>query len=135
MKRIIALSAMTSTYVMGAGEDLTAPVPAGPENGQDQSQQAPGGMGFPFFMLILMLVFMYFVLIRPQNKEQRRRRGMMDDLKVGDMVVTIGGLHGEVARKGENDIDLKVAENTVMTFNLGAVNQVVKDGEKLNGQE
>ncbi|NRA37180.1 MAG: preprotein translocase subunit YajC [Planctomycetes bacterium] len=86
-------------------------------------------------MLLLMLAFMYFVLIRPQGKEQKRRKNMMSAIKVGDKVVTIGGIHGVIERCGEEDVDVKVTDGTLITFNLGAVSQVVQDGDKIKGQE
>ena len=67
---------------------------------------------------------MYFVLIRPQRKEEKRRKEMMAQLKRGDRVVTIGGLHGEIVAVGEATIDAMAGEpgrEVVLTFNMGAV--------------
>ncbi len=137
MKRIIALSVLGSSYLAAAGQPVAPVVPNStvPESTTPGNEEVGGFGGFPFFMLILMLVFMYFVLIRPQNKEQKRRKSMMEEIKVGVDVVTIGGIHGVVARRGEQDIDVTVAKDVVMTFNLGAVNQVVKDGEQVDGRK
>jgi preprotein translocase subunit YajC len=52
---------------------------------------------------------------------------MVEGARVGDQVVTIGGMHGTVERKGEGTFDLKVAEGTIITFNLNAISQVVRD--------
>ena len=48
------------------------------------------------FPLLLMFVLFYFLLIRPQQKRQKAVQQMQTDLKKGDKVVTIGGLHGFV---------------------------------------
>ena len=136
----LTLAAISFTELAAAGQSVggpagnggAAPAP-GPQSGAPASQDQGFG-GFPFFMLILMLVFMYFVLIRPQSKEQKRRKAMMEELKVGDDVVTIGGIHGKISRCGENDLDIKVKDGTEMTINLGAVNQVIKDGEVVSAQ-
>ena len=47
-------------------------------------------------ILLLFLGLMYFVLIRPQQKQQKQRKQMLQRLQVGDDVVTVGGLHGNV---------------------------------------
>ncbi|MFL6556095.1 MAG: preprotein translocase subunit YajC, partial [Bacillus sp. (in: firmicutes)] len=52
-----------------------------------------GGIG-TIIPLILMFVLFYFLLIRPQQKRQKSVQKMQSDLKKGDKVVTIGGLHG-----------------------------------------
>jgi len=44
--------------------------------------------------LILLVVVFYFILIRPQQKQQKVRKEMLGSLKKGDRVVTIGGIHG-----------------------------------------
>lgn len=46
--------------------------------------------------IILMFAVLYFLLIRPQQKQQKAVRQMQEELKKGDSVVTIGGLHGTV---------------------------------------
>ena len=90
---------------------------------------APAGGTASMLPTILLMVgifaFMYFVLIRPQKKEEKKRKEMLSALKRGDKVVTIGGLHGTIETIGEQTIDVRVGtgSNTlVMTFNKGAVN-------------
>ena len=46
--------------------------------------------------IILMFVLFYFLLIRPQQKKQKAVQKMQNELKKGDKIVTIGGLHGIV---------------------------------------
>ena len=137
---ILTLVAISFTELVAAGQSVGGPgggngtTPGPGPGGGDQAAQEGAFGGFPFMMLILMLVFMYFVLIRPQGKEQKRRKAMMEDIKVGDDIVTIGGIHAQVSRRGENDLDIKVKDGTEMTVNLGAVNQVIKDGEAVGAQ-
>jgi preprotein translocase YajC subunit len=52
--------------------------------------------GFGFFIVIIAFVFLWFVLIRPQKKRQLQQQRMLNDLAVGDEIVTAGGLLGEV---------------------------------------
>jgi preprotein translocase subunit YajC len=49
-------------------------------------------------MLVFIIALMYFMLIRPQKKREKETKAMLDALKVGDKIVTIGGICGKVAK-------------------------------------
>lgn len=85
---------------------------------------------FAFLPLILMLVVFYFLIIRPQQKRQRERMAMLDALKKGDKVVTIGGLHGTIVDLNDDQVVLRVNENTKLTFERNAVNMVLNKQEE-----
>lgn len=51
-----------------------------------------------FLPMILIIVLMYFMMIRPQRKKEKETKAMIDALKVGDKVVTIGGICGKVEK-------------------------------------
>jgi preprotein translocase subunit YajC len=70
---------------------------------------APGGMTV-FIPLILMFAVFYFLLIRPQQKKQRTHQDMLKSLKVGDRVVTTGGLFGTIVAGGDQTIKLEIAD-------------------------
>ena len=91
--------------------------------------QVTGGMGglVTFLPLILILLIMYFLMIRPQNKKQKETEKMIAALKKGDKVVTIGGIHGTVASTKENTVIVKVDDNTRIEFNRTAIATVVVD--------
>ena len=57
-----------------------------------------------FGLLALMIVVMYFILIRPQRKKQKEEAKMRDNLQVGDEIVTIGGIVGKVVSMKEDSI-------------------------------
>ncbi|WP_206425344.1 preprotein translocase subunit YajC [Staphylospora marina] len=76
---------------------------------------------------LLMIAVFYFLLIRPQQKRQRERMKMLGNLKKGDKVVTIGGLHGTIVDLNEERVTLKVNENTRLVFERSAVNTVAND--------
>lgn len=128
---VIGAAGRSDVTPVSTGGAVSAPNPAADAAGEEAEGFGSSGM----IMLVLMLGFMYFVLIRPQSKEQKRRKNMMTEIKVGDDVVTIGGMHGVIERKGEEDVDVKVKDGTIITFNLAAVSQVVVDGEKASGKE
>jgi preprotein translocase subunit YajC len=74
--------------------------------------------------LILMFVLFYFLLIRPQQKRQKAVQQMQSDLKKGDRVVTIGGLHGFVDAIDENTIIIKCGDGSRLTYDRAAIRDV-----------
>ena len=65
------------------------------------------------------------MLYRPQKKEQNKRKEMLDGLKKGNKVITVGGMYGVITAVGDTKITLKIAENIEVDFVKSAVNQVV----------
>ncbi len=86
----------------------------------------------PFVPLILLFVVFYFLLIRPQKKQQKNRKEMLSNLKKGDRVVTIGGIYGLIKEIDENAIALRVAENMNLKFARAAIDRVIEDEEEEN---
>lgn len=84
----------------------------------------------PFIPLILLFVVFYFLLIRPQQQQQKKRKEMIGNLKKGDRVVTIGGVHGMIKEIDENDISLKVGENVNLKLSRAAVDRVLEVDEE-----
>ncbi|MFZ5816270.1 MAG: preprotein translocase subunit YajC [Bacillota bacterium] len=74
--------------------------------------------------LLVLFALMYFMMIRPQQQQAKKRQEMLNALKVGDEVVTIGGLHGVVQAIDDNTVRLKVASNVELKFNRSAVGAV-----------
>lgn len=81
----------------------------------------------PFVPLILLFVVFYFLLIRPQQKQQKLRKEMISNLTKGDRVVTIGGLHGVIKEIDDTVMSLRVADNLNLKFSRAAVDRVVQD--------
>lgn len=75
----------------------------------------------PLFFMIFFI--MWFIVIRPQRKEQKERQKMLEALKKGDQVVTHGGIVGKVVRIKDDRIEIKVDEsnNTKIHFLRSAV--------------
>lgn len=74
---------------------------------------------------ILMGLIFYFMLYRPQKKEQQKRSELLGGLKKGDKVVTVGGIYGVITAIDDTKVTLKLAENVSVDFVKSAVNQVV----------
>ena len=86
------------------------------------------GSLLPFLLII---VIFYLFLIRPQNKKQKETQKMLDALKKGDKVITIGGIHGTVSSVKENTVIVKVDDDCKLEFNRTAISSVeLTDAEK-----
>jgi preprotein translocase subunit YajC len=62
-----------------------------------------------FFLIIIAFGFLYFVLIRPQKKRQVAQMRMLNELSVGDEIVTAGGIYGEIVGLGDDDVKVRIA--------------------------
>ena len=89
--------------------------------------QPTSGMGqlMSFAPFILIIAIFYFLIIRPQNKKQKETQRMLSELKKGDKVVTVGGVHGTIASVRDNSLVLKVDDNVKIEFNRSAVASVI----------
>ncbi len=77
--------------------------------------------------LALMFGLMYFLLIRPQRKKEKKLREQINSMVVGDSVVTIGGVVGRVVNIKDDEVTVSTSvANTLVTFKKSAVNTVVK---------
>ena len=66
--------------------------------------------------LALIVVIFYFLLIRPQQKRMKAHRGMIDELKKGDKVITAGGMIGTVRDVSEDSVRLDIADKVRVTI-------------------
>ncbi len=78
--------------------------------------------------IIIIFFVMYFLLIRPQMKQQKEVARMQTELKKNDSVVTIGGLHGTVVNLKEDAVTLRVDENVRVDVDKTAIARVIKQG-------
>ncbi|CCQ93281.1 component of the preprotein translocase (modular protein) [[Clostridium] ultunense Esp] len=81
-------------------------------------------------MIVLLFVLFYFLLIRPQQKRQKERNRMLNNLEKGDKVITIGGLHGTIVELNDRTVVLKVSDSVRLTFDKQAINAVLTESEK-----
>ncbi|MBU4273052.1 MAG: preprotein translocase subunit YajC [Planctomycetes bacterium] len=98
-----------------------------------EAEAAPAGnllnMLLPF---IAIFVLFYFILIRPQRREQTRRQAMLGAVKKNDRVLTAGGVYGVVANvnRDADEVTVKVDEatNTKLQLTLSSIARVLGDG-------
>jgi preprotein translocase subunit YajC len=88
--------------------------------------QQPGieGMLFPLGIL----VFFYFLFLRPQSKKAKEQKQMLASLAKGSEVVTTGGILGKVADLDENFVKLEVADNTFVQVQRHAIASLMPKG-------
>lgn len=81
--------------------------------------------------LVIMVAFFYFALIRPQKKKEQQVKSMRDGLKVGDQVLTIGGIRGKVIIVKEDYVTIETSGlNTRMELAKWGINSVVNETGK-----
>ncbi|MCI5903286.1 MAG: preprotein translocase subunit YajC [Blautia sp.] len=74
---------------------------------------AEGGasMGFAIVWMVVLFGVMYFLMIRPQKKEQKRLQAMLNSMEVGDSVVTTSGFYGVILDMTEEDVIVEFGNN------------------------
>lgn len=82
--------------------------------------------------IILMVVIFYFLLYRPQKKQQKQRQEMLNSLKKGAKVVTVGGMIGTIISINDENVVLRVADKVEIKFTRTAINEVLggKEGKE-----
>jgi preprotein translocase subunit YajC len=69
--------------------------------------------GSPWLQLIpfaLVLAIFYFIILLPMKRKQQKVQEFLDGLKVGDKVITTGGIHGQITRLGDIRVQLQIAD-------------------------
>ena len=90
------------------------------------AQQGAGweGLIFPIGLVIIL----YFFMIRPQVKRQKEHKALVDSLKKGDEVQTMGGMMGKITDLGDNFMKVEVADNVVVTVRKTSVEAIMPKG-------
>lgn len=105
---------------------LAAAAPAAPAAGA-------GGLSdilqSPLLFIGVMVVLMYFMLLRPQQQRQRQHRDMIGAIKRGDTVVLSSGVIGKVIRVEEQEVGVEVAQNVNIKVVRSMITEVRARGE------
>lgn len=104
------------------------------ENALTLAQAAPAGaqgglLGNPIMLPILMIVVMYFVVFRPQQKRMKEHQQLISNVKSGDHVVMEGGEHGIITSIKERTIMLKIADNVKVEYERSKIAAVTKKSD------
>lgn len=70
----------------------------------------------------------YFLLIRPQQKQQKDHERMLEGLKKGDRILTTGGLYGQIVGTKGADLEVQFAQNVKLTVARSAVSKLLSEG-------
>ena len=76
--------------------------------------------------ILFMLCIFYFLLYKPQKRAREAREEMLNSLKVGARVVTIGGIYGTIDEIYSETLKLRIAENVVIEVGRGAISTIVE---------
>lgn len=82
-----------------------------------------------FIPILLLFVIFYFLLIRPQQKKQKKHLELISDLRRGDKIVTNGGLYGTVVDVKDHVIVIKIADDVKVELVKNAVATVIEKRE------
>lgn len=77
--------------------------------------------------IILMVLIFYFLLYRPQKKAQEARNKMLESLKVGSRIITIGGIYGTIVNLTDEIVTIKIADKVEVEVARNAINGVAED--------
>jgi len=89
---------------------------------------APGSDLLSLAPMLVIFVLFYFMLIRPQMKQAKETKAMIEALKAGDEVATTGGMVGKVTKVSDNFISIEIAANTVINVQKHAVQTLLPPG-------
>jgi len=93
----------------------------GPQPGGGQGSQI-----WSFLPIIFIFIIFYFLLIRPQQKRSKEHRTLLENIKVGEYVLTSGGIYGKVTGMRENIITLEISDKVRVKVSRGNIAGIVK---------
>jgi preprotein translocase subunit YajC len=89
------------------------------------TQASPEGGGGSDWTLVIFLVLIfalfYFLMIRPQRKRQKAQQQLMQSLKKGDRVLTVGGIYGVIENLNDNSVVLKVESGATIRVTRSSI--------------
>ena len=100
------------------------PLLLGGQQAAEGAQSGPFGGLMSFLPFVAIIAIFYFLIIRPQNKKQKETKRMLEALKKGDRIVTVGGVHGTIQSVRESTVIVRVDDNTKIEFSRSAVSGI-----------
>lgn len=95
----------------------------------DTSAAQPQGTGLSMFIMFgVFILFMYFVIWRPQNKRAKEHRALLNSLAKGDEVVTAGGMLGKVSKISDQYVSISLADNVEITLQRSSIVSALPKG-------
>ena len=100
-----------------------------------QGGQNGGSMFSTVIMFALIIAIFYFMILRPQQKRQKARQALLENVQKGDKVITIGGMHGTVIGLEEKTVLVQVSEVVKLKFEKSAIASITREGETIMTEE
>ncbi len=75
----------------------------------------------PLALMVAMLLMLWFIVIKPAKRRQQRHVRLVESVKEGDQVVTVGGIYGKILKVREESVDLEVAPNLKLKLDRRAL--------------
>jgi preprotein translocase subunit YajC len=90
---------------------------------------ASSGSGF-FLIIIIAFLLLWLIVVRPQRKRQSQQQEMLQDLRVGDEVLTAGGIYGTISGLDEHEVTVEIAPKTEVKVARRAIAGVTREPEE-----
>jgi preprotein translocase subunit YajC len=94
-----------------------------------QGGDGGGSMVSTLVMFSLIILIFYFMILRPQQKRQKERQKLLEGVKKGDKITTIGGLHATVLGLEDKSVLIQIADNVKVKIDKTAISNVTKAAE------
>ncbi|MBE6300905.1 MAG: preprotein translocase subunit YajC [Parabacteroides distasonis] len=95
-----------------------------------QTQPAGGSQWSGILMMVIIVAIFYFFMIRPQQKKQKEIQKAREALKVGDKVITAGGIYGKIKEIGDLYMVIEIANGVNIRIDKTSVFASVEDAQQ-----
>ena len=97
---------------------------------------AASSSGSSFFLIIIVaFLLLWLIVVRPQRKRQSKQQQMLGELRVGDEVLTAGGIYGTISRLDEDAVTVEIAPKTEVRVARRAIAGVTREPEEAESEE
>jgi preprotein translocase subunit YajC len=94
-----------------------------------QGADGGGSMVSTLVMFSLIILIFYFMILRPQQKRQKERQKLLEGVKKGDKITTVGGLHATVLGVEDKTLLIQIADNVKVKVEKSAVSNITRPAE------
>ncbi len=95
------------------------------QTGDGGGGPAPGLLGSPLVLVLIIGIMFYFLLYKPEKKRKQERENMLKGLQRGDEVITAGGIYGKITAITDTTVTVDVANNTKLKLGRQYISSVV----------
>jgi preprotein translocase subunit YajC len=95
---------------------------------------ASGGSGF-LFIIVIAFLLLYLIVVRPQKRRQNAQQQLVSDLRVGDEVLTAGGIYGTITQVDDDRVTVEIAPKLEVQVSRRAIAGVTREPEEPEVEE